>query len=250
MRIAKIVKKYPHTILFIVCCACASPRRAATSGDPQFYREHSKKLGVQLQGSENKYIIHISTLWLGTPYKYGGSTRHGIDCSTFVGTVYKDALGITLPRNSSAIAKSLISVKRSSLACGDIIFFTNKEKRVSHVGIYISDDKFVHSSPSGGVAVASLNSAYWNAYYAGAGRVKEAAAPPQLAENNPKKSTSWAEIRASNRKATAHTTNNASAQSSTSKAESKSTAKAKPNATEVTEKTAADGLAIVFDDEF
>jgi len=174
-RAIRLLCKLPSwTALLLLCASCATTK-PAQQASRDFYREYSKKLGIPLQGNEHKELIRVSAQWLRTPYKYGGQSKSGVDCSAFVGIVYKEALGITLPRSSSAIAKSATSVQRSNLHCGDIVFFTNKEKRISHVGIYLSNGNFVHASTSSGVAVASLNNSYWKSYYAGAGRIKSAA---------------------------------------------------------------------------
>jgi len=172
-RIVRVLRVPLWAALLLLFAACAAVK-PAQQAERDFYKEHSQKLGVQLKGNEHKGLLRVSAQWLGTPYKYGGTSQRGIDCSAFVGVVYKDALGITLPRNSSAIAKSVTNVQRNSLQCGDIVFFTNKEKRISHVGIYLSDNKFIHASTSKGVSVTSLSNSYWNSYYAGAGRVKGA----------------------------------------------------------------------------
>jgi hypothetical protein len=242
MRTTKVVQKYLFTLLLIVCCTCTTTHRLTSADDIQFYSEHSKKLGVQLQGNEPKEIIRTSAQWLGTPYKYGGNSRSGIDCSAFVGTVYKNALDITLPRSSSAIAKSLNSVNRNHLQCGDVVFFTNKEKRVSHVGIYLSDNKFVHASSSGGVSVSSLDNSYWSTFYAGAGRVKGSNAPLKPIESKPAESVSkgsWA----ANRKA-----KNADSKNTPSVISVESTP---TTSAESTEKVATDsGLIIIFDSDF
>ena len=172
--------------LLLLCAACGTTKPVQRA-ERDFYKEYSQKLGVQLQGNEHRELIRISAQWLGTPYKFGGNSRSGIDCSAFVGVVYKDALGITLPRNSSAIAKSVTNVHRSSLQCGDIVFFTDKAKRISHVGIYLVNGSFVHASTSKGVSVANLSNSYWNTYYAGAGRVKGAVTVLPAEKSKPEK---------------------------------------------------------------
>ncbi|MDR0418930.1 MAG: C40 family peptidase [Prevotellaceae bacterium] len=164
---------YPLSLLLLLIgSACASSRYTSAT-NAKFYEEYSKKLGVEFKGNENKAIIKESAQWLGVKYKYGGVNKRGVDCSAFIGHVYKEAVGITLPRTSSVIAKSLNTVSKKNLQCGDIIFFTNKEKRVSHVGMYLADDKFIHASSSRGVVVDRLSTPYWTRYYAGSGRVKD-----------------------------------------------------------------------------
>src|SRR5699024_9898635 len=122
-------------------------------------------------------LLERSKNLLGTPYRYGGSSRKsGFDCSGFVSYVYKEELGIQLPRTTSQLLNMDAPViARADLEPGDLILFNNRGRgRVSHVGIYMGDDKFIHSSSSrkgGGVRVDKLSSRYWNASYLQAKRV-------------------------------------------------------------------------------
>lgn len=121
---------------------------------------------------ENIYIE--AKTYLGTPYRYGGTTRRGIDCSSFMQHIYK-AEGINLPRVSSRQAKVGVAVSKNELRKGDLVFFsTTSRYRVTHVGMIIqvsdSDIRFIHSGSSKGVSYASLNSKYWKNRYRGARR--------------------------------------------------------------------------------
>lgn len=113
--------------------------------------------------------------YLGTPYKYGGTTPSGFDCSAFVQQVYKD-LGISIPRDTGSQYQQGKAVSKSNLVSGDLVFFNTSGKGVSHVGLYIGDNKFVHAATSTGVSVTSLNDPYyWGSKYVGAKRVVEEA---------------------------------------------------------------------------
>lgn len=130
----------------------------------------------KLPGLSDSLLDRGKTL-LGTPYRYGGSSRKsGFDCSGFVSYVYKEELGIELPRNTQGLLKmDAPVVARADLEPGDLILFNDRGRgRVSHVGIYMGDDQFIHSSSSrrgGGVRVDKLSSRYWNASYLQAKRV-------------------------------------------------------------------------------
>lgn len=113
--------------------------------------------------------------WLGTPYKYGGNDRNGIDCSALMLRVYDDALNIKLPRNSRAQSNYCTPIDRRDLIPGDLVFFatTKGSSKVSHVGMYIGEGRMVHSSASRGVIVSDLSADYYTRTFAGAGRVEQ-----------------------------------------------------------------------------
>ncbi len=113
---------------------------------------------------------------VGTPYRYGGrSVKTGFDCSGFVGFVFRKETGIELPRSTREMIKlDAPKIRRDQLAPGDIVFFNDRGRgRVSHAGIYIGDDQFIHSASrrSGGVRVDSLDDAYWRSSFMEAKRI-------------------------------------------------------------------------------
>lgn len=119
-------------------------------------------------------IFKEAKTYLGTPYRYGGTTRRGIDCSSFMQHIYK-VEGIKLPRVSSRQARVGIAVSKDELRKGDLVFFsTTSRYRVTHVGMVThvseSDIRFIHSGSSKGVSYASLNNKYWKNRYRGARR--------------------------------------------------------------------------------
>lgn len=111
--------------------------------------------------------------WIGTPYKYGGEDKNGVDCSGLVLKVYKSALDIKLPRNSAEQSSYCSPLGKDKLMPGDLLFFATSGSRskVSHVGIYVGDGKMIHSSASKGVIVSSISDDYYKRTFAGAGYV-------------------------------------------------------------------------------
>jgi cell wall-associated NlpC family hydrolase len=114
--------------------------------------------------------------YLETPYKYGGNTEKGIDCSGFTLQVFEKSTGIKLPRSAREQFAVGEKVEREDLSFGDLVFFnTRRRSNPGHVGIYIGDDQFIHSSTSLGVTISSLQEAYYKKRYVGARRVDDGA---------------------------------------------------------------------------
>jgi hypothetical protein len=119
-------------------------------------------------GIEKSAITDAFMYWLGTPYRFGGLTEKGIDCSAFVREVYRSAGAMELPRTARLQYNVGESIEREDLVFGDLIFFkTSSYARITHVGIYLSDDLFVHASSRQGVTVSSLNSSYYSRRFRG-----------------------------------------------------------------------------------
>lgn len=110
--------------------------------------------------------------WHGTPYRYGGLGRGGIDCSGFVFRTFRDRFGVVLPRSTAAQTKIGTKVSRKELQPGDLVFFkTGAGENGLHVGIYDSGDEFIHASTSRGVIRSSLDNDYWRKAYWQARRI-------------------------------------------------------------------------------
>ena len=119
--------------------------------------------------------IHMYAVSLvGSPYRLGGSAPgSGLDCSGFVGHVFRQTTGIQLPRDSRAISEATQPLVLAELQPGDLVFFNTLNRAFSHVGIYLGEDRFVHaaSSRTGAVMVSSLGDRYWRERFDGARRV-------------------------------------------------------------------------------
>lgn len=138
------------------------------------YRYLSDRLGISVNTRDNVELYETVARWLHTPYKYGGNTRKGVDCSGLVCNVYKSVFHKRLQRRSVDIFNQNCSrISKRELREGDLIFFsTGKNKgRINHVGIYLKKNKFVHSSSSKGVIVSDMNESYYRRTFYACGRV-------------------------------------------------------------------------------
>lgn len=139
--------------------------------DSLFYNYYSQTLGVKLEYNENKELIETVTDWIGTPYRSGSNSKKGTDCSGFVTRVYKEVYGIALSRSSHSMYKNVKRINKSEVKEGDLVFFRRGPGQpIYHVGIYLKNNKFVHSASSGGVRVSSLKEQYYQRNYYAAGR--------------------------------------------------------------------------------
>ena len=122
--------------------------------------------------------------FLGVPYKRGGNTEEtGFDCSGFTRLVFENSIGLVLPRRADeqATTAGLLNINRQELKPGDLVFFNTMKRTFSHVGIYVGDDKFIHSPRTGGeVRIEDMRESYWSRRFTGARRADLAAATAQL----------------------------------------------------------------------
>ncbi len=141
--------------------------------------EREKMLAIEAEIKKTQTIDGIlseASTYLGTPYRMGGTTKRGIDCSAFVLNVYGRSVGIGLPRVAAAQAQEGERIEKENLEKGDLVFFQTRGSRISHVGIVQDvtpegEIKFIHASSSKGVTISSLNEKYWGARYRFAKRV-------------------------------------------------------------------------------
>jgi cell wall-associated NlpC family hydrolase len=112
---------------------------------------------------------------VGIRYKYGGNTpENGLDCSGLVRYVFKQAWGAELPRTSMEISRVGTKVDRDDLRPGDLVFYNTLRRGFSHVGIYLGDNKFVHSPATGSsIRIESMDLSYWKKRFNGARRISD-----------------------------------------------------------------------------
>ncbi len=121
--------------------------------------------------TQSRIVSHARS-FLGTPYRYGGKNRTGMDCSGLVARVYEDVCGILLPHSTKHLFRKGRPVSLRAIQAGDLVFFREGNGRdVTHVGIYLGEQRFIHSSSSRGVIVSGMKESYYERRLAGVRRV-------------------------------------------------------------------------------
>jgi cell wall-associated NlpC family hydrolase len=129
---------------------------------------------VQEVSERTTNLISTAVGLMGIPYLRGGnSAETGFDCSGFVRYIYKETIGLVLPRSADQQANTTQKIDRSELKPGDLVFFNTMKRTFSHVGIYLGEGKFIHSPRSGAsVRIEDMRIPYWNVRFDGARRVE------------------------------------------------------------------------------
>jgi len=141
----------------------------------------------QRVGDKASDLVVNAMGFLGVPYRRGGTSQeNGFDCSGFVRAMFEQTVGLILPRRASEQASVTEKINREDLQPGDLVFFNTMRQAFSHVGIYVGDNKFIHSPrPGGEVRVEDMRQAYWDRRFNGARRVP--AEPGSTEASKPKR---------------------------------------------------------------
>lgn len=130
-------------------------------------------LNTEVESLPNKALLESVDEWYGVRYRRGGNGKTGIDCSGFTLAVFEAAYGITIPRVSREQYRVSNKISMTELKEGDLVFFNTVGRGVSHVGVYLGNNKFIHSTVSKGVMVNDLYESYYVKRYIGAGRIDD-----------------------------------------------------------------------------
>lgn len=165
--------------IFLFCTGLAKaqdsdptlPETDAEQQQLEWCFEYSNRLGFDIDYIAYPQLYAAITEWIGTPYRYSGNDRNGIDCSGFVAEMYLRCFGKKLEGSSHDMFDKVEEVKEKDLQEGDLLFFKIRRGRISHVGIYLGGNKFVHSSTQRGVIISDLNEPYYEKYFYKGGRI-------------------------------------------------------------------------------
>lgn len=137
---------------FLAACSTTAPKNELTTSAK--FAPSASQLAVR------ESLIQVYDKWEGAPYRLGGSSLNGVDCSAFVQTAYKQAMGIQLPRTTLDQVKMGTKVAYAQATIGDLVFFKTAPN-TRHVGVYIGGQQFIHASTSKGVIISRLDNPYW-----------------------------------------------------------------------------------------
>ncbi len=145
----------------------------ANAGDKAIKKKYAGLLGVEEKEVSNIKLYRFIDEWYATPYKYAGKTKAGVDCSGFTSNLLRDVYGTTLVGSANTMYEACDHVNEKNLKEGDLVFFKINNPKVSHVGIYLQNRRFVHASSSRGVVISNLDEAYYKKYFFKGGRAKQ-----------------------------------------------------------------------------
>jgi lipoprotein Spr/probable lipoprotein NlpC len=148
------------------------PNSIPSKADSSFLNKYSKLLRVQLDSSTNTKLIAYASAWLGCPYRFGGNSKLGTDCSGFVSSLFREVFNLNLSHGGASMLKQMSQIIKRGMPLkeGDILFFRHG-KGISHVAMYLKDHKFIHAAThSRGVVVDDLRDPYFARTFTVAGR--------------------------------------------------------------------------------
>jgi lipoprotein Spr len=175
-----IRKKVFLALLLIFCCVSLQaqtidkeqkPLEKIEDPDNLASEYFSQIMGVALSATSNLKLYQFVYDWIGTPYRLGGGTKKGIDCSGFAFQLYNKVFSTLIGNNSRNIFSMVNPISKSELKEGDLVFFKIGSRSITHMGVYMGNNKFAHASTSKGVMISDLDEAYWRKYYYKGGRL-------------------------------------------------------------------------------
>lgn len=158
------------TFLFASCGGEKKGKSSVRAEHKVLQEKYSQIIQVEPSAIADFRLYSFADQWIGVPYKYGGKDRGGIDCSGFVSRLEKEVYGRELNGPSWSIADNCEKVSKGELHEGDLVFFKIESNKISHVGVYLQNDHFIHASTSKGVIISSLGEKYYAKYFHSFGR--------------------------------------------------------------------------------
>ena len=182
-----MIKKFLFSLLIIACSYSATFAQSKKTKEVQSKAKETKVedpdnlasqyfsqvMGVAVDATSNLKLYKFIYEWIGTPYRFAGNTKKGIDCSAFAKTIYDKVFNTNILRNSGDIFGMTVPLSKDELKEGDLVFFRGNGRKISHVGVYLGDNRFAHASSSRGVVISNLNEPYYARIFFKGGRIIE-----------------------------------------------------------------------------
>ncbi len=166
--------------LVVTTSSCHSQKEVSTTTtnkevpkSKKVKEKYATVLNVDESKIDNIKLYSFIDEWYGVPYKYGGKNKNGIDCSNFTSTLYLTIYNKSVSGSSSSIYDQCKTISKNNLEEGDLVFFKIDGDKISHVGVYLQNNKFVHATTKKGVMINDLDEAYYKKYYFKAGKLKQ-----------------------------------------------------------------------------
>jgi probable lipoprotein NlpC len=174
-------------IVFAIVLSACHTRKAVLRREPgevvkpqaNIAEKYSALLGVTKNDIQNGRLYAFIEQWMGTPYRFGGEDKSGIDCSGLAQLLEQEVYGITIPRST---AQQIGVIKRKyeeELTEGDLVFFDYDGKKFSHVGVYLQNGYYVHASASKGVIITKLHDPFTYKFFSRCGSIDDSIAATQ-----------------------------------------------------------------------
>jgi len=162
-------------LCFFVSSKAQTTTATAKTADPDNLAKDyfSQIMGIAISATSDLKLYQFVYDWIGTPYRLGGVDKQGVDCSGFALQLYDKVFHTIIGNNTKNIFNMVNPISKEELKVGDLIFFKIKTKYISHMGVYLGDNKFAHASSSRGVMISNLDESYWKKYYYKSGRLLE-----------------------------------------------------------------------------
>ena len=175
LRYIRFVSGVSILVLAIIsgglACRGNKELREKEASEKKLREKYAGKLGVKEKEIENLKLYSFVDEWYGTPYKYGGKTKSGIDCSDFVSTLQLNVYGKKIYPPASSMYEKCDRVSEKNLDEGDLVFFKIDSDKVSHVGVYLQNGCFIHASSKKGVVISRLDDDYYKKHFYKGGKV-------------------------------------------------------------------------------
>ncbi|GAB4143517.1 MAG: NlpC/P60 family protein [Bacteroidia bacterium] len=159
-------------VLFESGCKNSKSATETKDNNKSLKEKYAAILGVPTSEIQNVTLYKFIDEWYGVPYKYGGKSKDGVDCSGFTSILQSRVYNKTIEGSAASIFNDCKPLSQNELKEGDLVFFKISGDKISHVGVYLQNRKFVHASTKKGVIINSLDEDYYRKYYYKGGRIK------------------------------------------------------------------------------